>query len=77
MMSEHTEQKIFELKYNLQTFPLKLLDKIVWKIAFSLPKQIAYYATIRTWAYATTGKYGSTHAPSITIAEVLDRWDSK
>ena len=70
-----SEQQIFELKYNLQTFPSKLLDKIVWKIAFSLPKRIAYYATIRTWAHATTGEYGNTHAPSITTAEVLNRWD--
>ena len=70
-----SEQKIFELKYNLETFPSKLLDKIAWKIAFSLPKQIAYYATIRTWANATTGEYSDTHAPSITITEILNRWN--
>jgi hypothetical protein len=75
-MSKYIKQKMFELKYDLHTFPSKIREKVEWGIAFILPKQIAYYATIRTWAHATTGEYGSTNAPSITVAEVLDRWDS-
>lgn len=75
MIPEHIKQKIFELKYAMRMLPTKTLDKIAWKIAFSLPKQIAYLSTIRVCAHGTTGKYGNTNVPSVTALEILHRWN--
>ncbi len=47
---------------------------IQW-IANHLPRRVIYFCVIRAWAYATTGKYSSTIAPDITVAEILKRWD--
>lgn len=45
--------------------------------AWVLPRWLVYWATIRVWAHATTGQYGTTEAPALTVAEALNRWDTQ
>ena len=44
------------------------------KLAAILPRKLVYYAVIRLWGYATTGKYGNTEVPAITIDEAVRRF---
>lgn len=69
-------QKIFELKYNAKTLPEKIKEKIEWKIAYLLPKKVAYVAMIRLFAHGTSGKYGDTLVSEVTAMEILDRWET-
>lgn len=51
-------------------------NKVARKLAFALPSKVAYWATIRLWAHATTGVYGNqTHY--VMVDEVLRRWDEE
>lgn len=51
-------------------FPEKVIMWIVWR----LPKWLIYYAAIRLFAHATTGKYGDTVVPDLTMALACQRW---
>ena len=46
-------------------------------IANHLPCSIVYYAVVRVWAYATTGKYGGTEVDDLTVSAALSRWQAK
>lgn len=50
-------------------------DKIWMKIAWWLPKKLVMWCYVRVGAYATTGIYGDTLVPEITMMEALKRWD--
>ena len=51
----------------------KLKEKFLLFIVFNLiPRKIAYWCTIRTWAFATCGKYNKNDCTSITTSQVLD-----
>ena len=43
-------------------------------IADMLPRKIVYFAVIRAWAYATTGRYGKDEAPAQLTADTVKRW---
>lgn len=45
--------------------------------AWLLPRWLVYFVAIRLWSFATTGKYGNTIAPEITMDEVLRRWEKQ
>jgi hypothetical protein len=45
-------------------------------VANRLPKDVIYFAAIRMWSNATTGKYGSTIVPEVTMDECIRRWYS-
>jgi hypothetical protein len=53
------------------------MEKLYSWIADRLPKKIIYFCGIRLWAHGTTGKYGNTEAPTLTVADALDRWKGK
>lgn len=40
----------------------------------ALPRELAYWAFIRVYAHATTGKYGNTHPDKIGYGKVARRW---
>jgi hypothetical protein len=46
---------------------------IVWR----LPKRVVMWAYIRVAAHATTGPYGSTVVPELTMMDALRRWPSE
>lgn len=46
------------------------------KVAWMLPRGIVKWAMIRTFAHATTGKYGGDHVDQIGYKEVHDRWEA-
>lgn len=53
----------------------KAIEKFwVW-LAWLLPRQLAYWATIRLIAHSTSGKYGSTYVNDLTPMDVLKRWE--
>lgn len=49
----------------------KLLLWFVWK----LPRKLVMWCYCRVGAHATTGKFGNTLVPEITMMEALKRWD--
>lgn len=43
-------------------------------VAFCLPRWLVFYAAIRLVSHATTGRYGCTVVPTLTLFDALDRW---
>ena len=52
-------------------------DKISHWIARHLPNRLVYWCAIVLGAYATTGKYGHTIVPELTLTDALKRWEDK
>lgn len=52
-------------------------DKIIRWIVWKLPPKILYWAVVRGFADATTGKYGNREAPSVTYKQVMDSIEEK
>lgn len=55
---------------------MKLTERFFMWLAWRLPRKLAYFATIRVFAHGTTGPYGHTEAPALTIADALQRWEA-
>ena len=49
-------------------------EKALLWLVWHLPRKIAYWSYIRVGAHATTGKYGDTIVPEITMMDALQRW---
>ncbi len=48
----------------------------IWRwLASLLPKQLVYFAAIRMWAHATSGKWSDEDAPSVTFNQGVSRWE--
>lgn len=60
-----------DIRYRASKAYESLLRKIVWR----LPRRIVYWAYIRVAAHATTGVYGNTVVPELTMMDALKRWD--
>lgn len=52
-----------------------LRAKLARSIAFHLPRRVAYWATVRVGAHATTGKWAQQVVPELTVADALRRWE--
>jgi hypothetical protein len=50
-------------------------DDLAHWIARMLPRRVAYWAAIRVSVYASTGEYSKHEIPSITMMEMLERWE--
>jgi hypothetical protein len=50
-------------------------DRLYQWLAYRLPKGLVYWAAIRMFAHATTGKYGDTIVTELDVMEALKRWD--
>jgi hypothetical protein len=48
----------------------------IW-IAWHMPEWLVYWCTIRLNEHATSGKYGNTVVPELTVMSALDRWVRK
>ena len=52
-------------------------DKLwLWAVR-RLPRRLRYWVVIDVFAYATTGKYGSTIVPELTVVDALERWERR
>ncbi len=65
--------KLWMVKYEYNKRRDALIRKIVWR----LPKRFVMWSYIRVAAHATTGEYGNTVVPEITMMDALDRWPVK
>lgn len=45
-------------------------------LAYRLPRRLVYWCGMRLWVNGTTGRYGTTEAPALTVNDALDRWRS-
>lgn len=52
----------------------RLKEKFWFWLAWRLPRSLVYFAAIRMFAHGTTGKYGDTEAPGLTVSDALRRW---
>lgn len=50
-------------------------EKIICKIAFLMPKSIAYWCAIRVGAHATQGKWSNQEVPALNFMDALKRWE--
>lgn len=59
------------MKYKLSKLRQKLLIKLAWK----MPRKLAYWAAIRVISNATIGQYENQVVPDLTAMDALERWD--
>lgn len=50
-------------------------EKLAMKLAWLMPKRLAYWCAIRVGAHATTGQYGNTVVPELPFMDALKRWE--
>jgi len=75
-MSRTTEPTPLRVRLSLLRYDLhKVPQRVAMKVAWALPKQVAYWAAIRVMAHATTGSYSNQVVPDLTALQALDRWD--
>jgi len=60
-----------------KTWLERLQDAVRKWVANHLPHGVVYFAVVRVWAYATTGKYDGTEVDELTVSESLSRWHAK
>jgi hypothetical protein len=51
------------------------MDKFWRGLAGILPRKLVYFACIRVWVYATSGKYSNTIVSELKLHEAISRWD--
>jgi hypothetical protein len=51
-----------------------MLDNLAAKLAWLLPRKVAYWAAIRVGANATQGKYSNQIVPDLMFIDALKRW---
>lgn len=51
-----------------------MVEKVVRWVAWHLPKDVVYWATIRLIAFATSGEYSNQVVPELGAMEALHRW---
>lgn len=60
------------VRYEIHRRAERLLLAIVWR----LPRRLVMWCYIRVGVHATTGQYGNTVVPDLTMVEALERWDA-
>jgi len=46
---------------------------LVWFVKL-LPRRVIYFAVLRAWSFASTGKYEYTAGNRLTVLHMLQRW---
>lgn len=59
------------MKYKIKI----LFEKMLFKIAWLLPKKLVYFCAIRLMSNATVGKYSNQEVPELTVIDALKRWE--
>lgn len=55
----------------------KRRDAALRWIAWRLPQRLVMWCYIRVGAHATTGRYGNTVVPELSMMDALQRWDAR
>jgi hypothetical protein len=50
-------------------------DALVRWVAWRLPRRLVMWCYFRVGAHATTGRYGNTIVPELTMMDAIKRWD--
>jgi hypothetical protein len=53
----------------------RLREWVTVEVAWRLPHSLVMWCAVRVGAHATTGAFGSTVVPELTVGEALKRWD--
>lgn len=61
------------LQWAIRNARERVIRAIVWK----LPHSVIYWAGIRIWANATTGRYGRVEAPAVTCTDAVEAWHNR
>jgi len=48
----------------------------IW-LSWKMPRKLAYWCAIRVGAHATTGKYGDTVVPGLSMMDMFKRWEGE
>jgi hypothetical protein len=54
-----------------------MTDRFYLWLANHLPRRLAYWCAMRLWVHGTTGAYGATVVPELTVLDALRRWDPR
>lgn len=50
------------------------MDALWQRLAYALPRRLAYWCAIRVIAHATQGEYSSQVVPELNALDALQRW---
>lgn len=64
-------------KLKFRSWIYRVKEKYWFWISKKVPHKLVYFVLIRAWAYATCGKYGAENATTVTMDEVIRRWELK
>ena len=53
-----------------------MIEKLVIKLAWLMPRRLAYWCAIRVGAHATQGQWGNQAVPDLLFMDALKRWDA-
>lgn len=53
----------------------KVRERLLTWAAWKLPRGLVKWCYVRVVAHATTGRYGDTVLPELTVTDALNRWD--
>ncbi len=73
MMKDWMQVRWFNL---MESWIPRMCEAIVMRIAGLLPRRVAYWATVRVTAHATTGEFSNTNPGELNCVDVLKRWDT-
>jgi len=49
-------------------------ERMWMRLAWAVPKTLAYWCAVRVFSYATVGEYSNTVVPDLTASDALRRW---
>jgi len=50
-------------------------EKFWMRLAWAMPRKLAYWAAVRVLSYATVGKFSSQVVPDLLAIDALKRWE--
>ena len=55
----------------------RVVDTTAKKMAWMLPRRVAYWCAIRVAVHASTGKWSDQEVPALGAMQALGRWDDR
>jgi hypothetical protein len=71
VLKDRLRIRLTDYRWRLHKVPERIWTKLAWLI----PRQLAYWATIRVGVHATTGDYGTQVVPELYFVDALKRWE--
>ena len=53
-----------------------MIEELIIKLVWMLPKRVVYWCAIRLGANATQGLYSDQEVPALLFIDALKRWDA-